>query len=344
MNLFLPIYRRLTRASRGFHQDEAGATLTEFALTLPIWIVMFGGIISVGQLGIGTTANHLSTQTELWDNVVEASTDKNEEHMFPAAAGAAAAMTSAELASRSENPHPIADGANAAVMGDAVISRGLASGGTLGESRARTLPLKAVPGNTIPEKLSHKPEEILEVGSPFPHKVTHDGLAGSSWKTTGSGSVTSKIAHYAGSAMAASGAVAALAAGARYGEVYAAKEDTVIPLAFGNSIKASSHANLLVAPSALTGNEAEYTPYIIARILAEGEHNYAVALRFGKSEWPTGDDDSLEFDPDIDFDPEEIADDARDEAEELQEKGDECTGDNPPSDCDSFCADHPYAC
>jgi hypothetical protein len=327
MNLLAQCQTFVGRILSTFHRNESGATLTEFVITLPIWIVMMGGLINMGQLGIKTTAHQMRTQKVVWSAAFEGSTGKNVAHMSPAVAGIPAVAEAGTLAANSDNPHQIASGADAVVMG------GLEVNGSWGESYLRTRPLVALPGTDAPTP-KWAAEDVLEVGSDYPNQIVNDGIVGTDWQGNGGGSLTSKIMSYAGDALSGSGALAALGAGNRYGEVFAAAPPEDIDLIFGNTVTANSHANLLVAPSPLTGSEARFAPFVLARLVAEGEENYAVMMNFGESEWDNDGAGSRDT-PDS---PEDDINDQREEDEEdNEERREDCQV--PPADQPSYCED-----
>jgi hypothetical protein len=318
-----------------FHRDQSGAALTEFVVTLPIWITLFGGVVALGKLGVDTTANQLQTQAAVWDAVFAASTGKKAVHMSTVSGGGAAAAESATLATDGANPHQITTSVNGGVM------TALAAKGSWGESKGRVLPLEYIPGATVPTA-EHDPSKVLKVGSDYPMHIVNDGAANANWKSGKGGSGFSKIINMFGDALSGSGALAAIAAGNRYGEVYSATTSQPIDLPFGQSITATSHANLLVAPSPLKGAEANYLPFVLSRLMAEGEKNYSVMMNFGESEWKnTGASRGGFSDPTGKLDDEKKKSE-EDAKREREDKRDKCNGDNPPADCASFCAD--YGC
>ncbi len=333
MNVLQACHSFAARTLGAFHRDRSAATLTEFVITLPIWIIMMGGLINFGKLGQNTTGQKMEAQRIVWNEVFAASTGKKQAHMFPVEAGGTASATSFALAGTGGNPHKVADGANGLVM-----STGLAVDGSWGESYERVLPLKVVPGADVPD-VYYDPDDVLDGGSPYPHKIVYDGAANSDWKT-GNG-LYSTIIGFAGNALSGSGALAALGAGDRYGEVYAHPPDQKISLIFGQQVTAHAHANLLVAPSPLKGKEARFGPFILARLVAEGEKNYSVMMNFGKSEWKN----SGGYKRDTPGSPsDQINGQKGDKVDKEKKKRKKCQGDNPPSWCTSYCAKYKNGC
>jgi len=307
-----------------FQRDEHGTALTEMAISLPIWILMLGGLITLGKLGMNTTANQLHAQTDLWNGVLEVSSSEDTPdgnsntgddqwvHFTPITGGGAAALESGELALVDANPNKALDLVNVGAMGPA---KGLALSGTLGESYWRSFPLKVVPGHTMPD-ITTDPEEVLKVGSSYPKKVTYDGIIDSSTDYNTGGGWLSTVTNAIGNVVASAGLVGSLGAGIRYGEVFA-ESDSDIDVMFNTTVSASSHASILVAPKPLTGNDAKWRPFLINRLLAGGEPNYAKMMRFGgDASW------DAEGEPDMgDFDAGELDDlegQSRDRADEEQ--------------------------
>lgn len=290
------------------HRDQSGAAMTEFVITLPVWILLFAGVITMTKMGMNTVANQLDTQRKLWDGVFEASTGKVAAHMTSATGGGEAAVESYRLAGVSGNPHVIATTANGVTM------TALAGKGSWGESYARTKPFQYLPGADVPN-VHGSPGGALRTGSGYPVQIVNDGLANADWKS-GSGNGISKVINLFGDALSGSGGLAALAAGIRYGEVYVENPSPPVGTLFGQNFTAMSHANILVAPSPLTGAEADYLPLVLARFVAEGEKNYSVMMNFGESEWDgDGGDGGYDF-----TDPNEQMQNDRDEARRQAEE------------------------
>lgn len=263
---------------RPFHRDQSGTSLTEFVIALPVWILVFMGLLSVSKLGINTTANHMETQAKIWDTVIHAG--KNPLHRTSVGGGGAAVAHSALLAVDPGNPHPIATGYNGTV-----VMGGLAAAGSWGESYGRTEPLSLVPGTDMPT-IHATPDDALVVESTYAQKIVNDGVAGADWSTSGTG-ITAVIGAM-GNIMGGTGAIAALGAGNRYGEVYAESTSEPITVWIGQPVVAHSHANILVGPAPLTGLAAKFAPFGFARIAAQSDKNYSVMMNYGKSEWTSG--------------------------------------------------------
>lgn len=306
-----------TRVGRGFHRDESGASLTEFVISLPVWIILFAGLLGLGKFGLNTTANQLETQTKIWDSVFTESDDAV--HMTTASGGAAAFAKSSELAANSSNPHQVITGLNSLVM-----TPGLSLAGTWGESFGRAKPLQYIPLLDVPTVYSD-PDDVVGGGGGFPLGIVNDGVAGADWSNDSGGSALAKVMNQVANVVSGSGVLAAVAAGNRYGEVYAETESDPIDVWIGDPVIAHSHANMLVGPSPLTGGKANYLPFALARIMAEGESEYAVMMNFGESEWEGGSGEGLDIgdDPTGELDEaEEDSEEGIEEEKEKQENGD----------------------
>src|SRR5690554_183972 len=303
----------LTRIARGFHRNHSGAALTEFAITLPVWIILFAGLLGMGKFGLNTTANQLETQTKIWNSVITESDDAV--HMTTVSGGLDAGAKSGEVFMKEGSPNNITTGVNTLVM-----APGLSLAGSWGESFGRTKLLEYVPLLDVPE-VQYNPDDVLAGGSGFPLKIVNDGGTGTDFGAAASGSAFSKVLDYVGDVISGSGALAAVAAGNRYGEVYAESQSEPIKVWIGASVTANSHANMLVGPSPLTGATADYLPFAMARLIAEGEHNYAVMLNFGESEWKNDSGGSRDIGSDPSGKLEDGKQDSKDKREENEENG-----------------------
>jgi len=303
----------LTRISHGFHYNHSGAALTEFVITLPVWIILFAGLLGMGKFGLNTTANQLETQTKIWNSVITESDDAV--HMTTVSGGLDAGAKSGEVFTKEGSPNNITTGLNTLVM-----IPGLSGAGSWGESFGRTKLLEYVPLLDVPSVKSG-PDDVLAGGSGFPLKIVNDGGMGTDFGAQSSASAFSKVLDYVGDVISGSGALAAVAAGNRYGEVYAESQSEPIKVWIGASVTANSHANMLVGPSPLTGATADYLPFAMARLIAEGEHNYAVMLNFGESEWQNDSGGSRDIGESPSDELEQGKQDSKDKREENEENG-----------------------
>lgn len=297
--------------------EEDGSSLTEFVMFLPIFIVVFAGIVNLGKLGYSTTQTQVMAQRDLWAKVIPVTHSISDagDHVTSAGGGGIAAAHLGGLAGDSNNPQQLADGYEAIVM------LGLAAGGHWGESYLRTAIAEPFADNL---ERTEDPDDILNERK-FPTSILNDGVA----NVMPSGGVIGIVLEY----ISGSGVVAALAAGIRYGEVFGEKSESYTLGRAGN-FTSSAHYDVLVAPSPLKGF-ATKTSWAVARAYAEGQDEYRVMMNFGESEWegdssgnpssnPFG--DLGDFDPDFDPESEEYQSEIEEAEREAQEAADEQAG------------------
>ncbi|MEZ4461907.1 MAG: hypothetical protein R3E66_19730 [bacterium] len=194
---------------RIFVHGESGSAMTEFVMFLPVFVVTFAGLVNLGKFGYETTQTQILAQNQLWANVMPITHGIADggEHMSSVAAGGAAAAHLAGLAGDGDNPQQLADGYEAGVM-----SLGLAIGGHWGESYARVKPFSVTSlANDVDPQFSAS-DVIGE--QPFPQSILNDGPN----RPTPSG-----VVDVITTLLSGSGALPAMAAGIRYGEVFGSR-------------------------------------------------------------------------------------------------------------------------
>lgn len=307
--------RRLLR----FNRNERASAMTEFVMFLPIFVVVFAGIVNLGKFGYSTTQNKILAQKALWTGVIpvtHSTTTETGSHMSSVIGGGDAGLHLADLALDGSNPQQAADGVEGGLMG-----LGLGVGGHWGESYGRTIVVSVLPGVGGDLERHESAEDVIG-DQPFPQALLNDSVN----RPRGSGGIVGSILQY----IAGSGVVAALGAGIRYGTVFGEHEHTFTVGRIG-SFKSRSHYDVLVAPSPLKG-AATKTSWALARAYAESEDNYSVMMNFGESEWE-GDSsggssmdgtmgDLGDFDPN--FDPD--SDDYQDQIDEAIRESEEQEG------------------
>lgn len=296
---------RALRRLRVAHDDERGTALTEFTLFLPIWIVVFIGILNLGKIGIDSTVVQAQAQKELWDQAIAVTDGFEGEHMLPAGAAGAGAAKYGELFLDGDNPQQEIDGAEGLTM-----TASLGVYGHYGESYQRTVLLESFMQDGIEPK--EKPSEVLGYDPPrYAHTLLNDTLGERSF----SGDWTDILAE----AVAASGLIPSLAAGIRYGSVFAEKSKTTSLLGGAADVTSASHWDVLVAPSPITGDGGTEITFGVAFLAAKLDENYKNYQQFGKTNWggqdgtedtPTADEDEIwdNIDDKVDEDCEPILD------------------------------------
>ena len=154
------------------------------------------------------------------------------------------------------------------------------------------------------------------------------------------------VASIIASVIEGSGSIGAVGAGVRYGVVVGEKVDDTFDVTGFGTINSNSRYDALVPPAAMNGFTADRMPFALARLMAEAEDNYAVALDITDTGWS----DSSQNPGDFSFDPDTGREDGEEQAEEQCRQGgwgndtSACTscrerGFNTKTACD--CADDP---
>jgi len=285
-------------------REENGTAVTEFVMFLPVFVVTFAGIVNLGKFGYETTRTQVLAQKQLWANVIPITHGIADGgvHMSSVIGGGAAAVELGTLAGNSNNPQQVADGLEAGVM-----SLGLAVNGHWGESYARVKPFKLI-GFASDVDPTYDATDIIGE-QPFPNSLLNDGP---------NRPMPDGIVGVITSILSGSGAVPAMAAGIRYGEVFGEQERS---FNVGNvgSYTAAAHYDVLVAPSPLRGAATKMT-FGFAWAFAQADDNYYVMMNFGESEWEgdsSGGSDRLDG---ILGSDDGILDDGRDQEEDAKEE------------------------
>ncbi len=105
-----------------WHREEEGAALTEFAITLPIFMFLLGVVLHLGRAGIASVAVFPAAYQDMWVDHNEQSTGMHLANMSPRA----------ELA----GVVPDLNGFHLVDIGDSAISAAVGVGGHWGESKA----------------------------------------------------------------------------------------------------------------------------------------------------------------------------------------------------------------
>ncbi len=291
-------------------REENGTAVTEFVMFLPVFVVTFAGIVNLGKFGYETTRTQVLAQKKLWANVMPITHGIADGgvHMSSVAGGGEAAAHIGALATDGDNPQQAADVIEAGIM-----AGGLAIDGHWGESYLRVKPFEAV-GFADDVDPTYDAKDIIGE-QPFPNAILNDGL--NRPKPDGIVGVITSL-------LSGSGAVPAMAAGIRYGEVYG-EEDRSFTVGNFGSFNAEAHYDVLVAPSPLKGIATKMT-FGFAWAFAQTDENYRVMMNFGESEWE-GDssggsdrlDDILAGGDDVLEDGEDQVEDAEDELEDQRE-------------------------
>lgn len=245
-----------------FHADDEGTALTEFVITLPIIILLFSGIVTLGQLGMAATRVKARAQSDMWRKVVDPR--PIDDHVSPRLAAFKGARY-------------FSDGEYLAGLDSATTF----AGGHWGESYVRVKPLalepaarQTTPGN-VPGlarapaigEVTQDPERKIG-DSPFAATLVKDNLDRDVLPQN------KDINSILTSVTVGSGIVPYLGAGIRYGTEFGEATDTVK----GYGLQARYIVAVAPKPT------SEFQSWGVARLSAELQPNYRNLMRWGKSE------------------------------------------------------------
>ncbi|MEC9439608.1 MAG: hypothetical protein VYE40_00755 [Myxococcota bacterium] len=272
-------------------REEGGSALTEFTMFLPVWIVLFAGIVNLGKFGYMSTSTQIEAQRDLWSKLIPLTAPDSKEavHMTPLAAG---------IDTLSKNtPSKVQRAAYADVNSNVISGEGLVWGGAIelsghwGESYERTIILETANISQLSQGPHKKPGDLIDDERAYPKIVVDDSLVDSDFKTDGVASIIASI-------VSASGGIHPIGAGIRYGMVTGEKVDHTFSIAGFGSVTSVSRYDAIVPPAPLTGTAADKLPFAINRLLAESDDNYAEMLNYTELEWGNASGDSFEFNQD----------------------------------------------
>lgn len=222
------INARFLRIANRFHRDQRGTSLTEFVICLPIFILIFVGVVNLNKLQDKSMYIKLQATNRLWTNAIPVQKSKVNLHMLPVAGGGKA---TAEIASHIKDPLSDTIGMASTV--------GLAATGHFGESYALVKPIDMMADVfTSSMNLEMRGDPVYN-GQELARDLLDDGLIKS--LPSGSGPLAAFNAF-----ITASGARPAIAAGIRYG-LAAGHADADVTFA-GQSYQLSTVYDVLVAP------------------------------------------------------------------------------------------------
>lgn len=273
-------WRRRLQALAG---DEAGTSLTEFAITLPVFVAVMAFVYYVGAAGHVVSTEINEAHRGLWDDALEHTRAGHEPVVGgdpgqPHAAPGSAADKDQEFFSEHELRQRI-DGLNEDVRGDEVSTyEGLGNGGHFGESYARTRRAdESMRFANGADAMVSDPGDVVG-GSEYTRELIDD--SGGSFELGGGG--TGPLAPAANFGLGQS-VVPAVAAGIRYGVTHNVREGDV---AFGEgwSFSVRFHFDTLVPPTPVG---SQRTPAAVTRQKLESYQAYSELLGIA-NEQPLG--------------------------------------------------------
>lgn len=210
------------------HRDQKGTSLTEFVICLPVFLIIFTGVVNLNKLQDKSVLIKVQATHELWSNAIPVQKSNISDRMLPSVQGAKAA---GHIGSRFR--YPISD--TVGIAGGA----GLGLTGHFGESYAMTIPVNAA-ANIFTSDM-----ELEPTGGPVynDRELTRDLVDDGTIKSLPSGSGP---LSYLNMLITISGARPAIAAGIRYGLASGEAQHTVSIV--GTSHQLSTGYDVLVAP------------------------------------------------------------------------------------------------
>lgn len=295
--------KKLTTRLHKLHKDEQGSAMTEFVMTLPVWIVVLYIIWDIGNVHMHISNTQVVAQTNMWSKVIPLTrpfdptqgqnpSGDSLQHMVPALGGAKA-IEAQSKARNQHNGHGTFSTVEGPIHGAAIIGVGgsVAQGLNVGIGDSHYVESAYRVGNftvgmsNVPEtKLKAKDVTTINEDKRYPVMMLNDGLD-TNFDFSGD-SASSQVASILMSALDSSGALHSIVAGARYGAVFGEATGNYTGIG-GWNVKPGYAYDILVSPAPYTTDASNYIPMMVARLgaeAAEGE-KYAVALRFCKGDW-----------------------------------------------------------
>jgi hypothetical protein len=228
----------------GFWSDERGTSVTEFVMTLPVVIIIFAGIVTLGRLGHETGKIKIEAQTKMW----EEATKSNAGSITPRSA----VTQGSEFSS---------------------VLTGIATtmGGHWGESYTRVKLASTVPLLAPTDPVTTADDIIGDSG--YANALTNDGLSA---PPSGGGG----FGHLLSYAVQISGAIPNAGAGVKYGYVEGEIRDRQVDGFLGNDITMSARYRTLVPPD----TRGEKTAWGVAWMMSRTQTDYNQLLKWNSSD------------------------------------------------------------
>ena len=255
MKLHALIWRRLWR----LRCDQGATSLTEFAITMPVFILIMSFVYYMGVAGHVLSQETGEAQRLLWDEVMIQNQDLEEPinhtdplqphvHPVPGSEVDDAFLIAYTLRQKRTGLRIELHGHEEQYVGM------LASGGSWGESHWRTRPIEGVfAGGTDIDHITHSPGDIVGQ-SPYARVLVGDtsGAQEAQLGTGGSGALAAAGAE----GFASESLIPPLAAGIRYGVVHGI-QDGEIEFPHGWTLPVRIHFDTIVPPTPMVHSERE---------------------------------------------------------------------------------------
>lgn len=249
-----------------FHQNEKGTTITEFILTLPIFIVAFVGTLQLGMFNEKSVKTWAKAHRNTFDQAIPVSQTRFSPYMQPTV-GAALAGAGLAFGNKPIHQSGIQRGLVLVAEGSTYLS--MATKGHWGESSTRTLPIDAVVNMRYVEGYRTADSSKIIGNSRLVKDLVDESVG--NFSGSGSGALGAINALLSGS-----GVRPAMAAGQRYGAVVGYATDSMS--VGGRSMNMRAHFNTLVPPYPLKGFEAAAVPTGVVRVTMENQRPYKEIL------------------------------------------------------------------
>lgn len=254
------------RWMRRLHRDQKGTTMTEFVITLPIFITIFIGILKIGLVNAHSVNVDAKAYRRMFNKAIGVQKSRfSLMHIQPTLAAAGAG---AQLAMHP--PHTQTGIQKIAVTADEALTYGMMGfKGTYGESWARVRPVDPIFNMVgIEGRVVKKPDTTVIGGSKYTKDLFNESI---NFSMSGSGALAVLNAVLSGT-----GTRPALAAGIRYGTVTGAASDSTNYLKW--SVSYGANFDTLVAPYPMGTNTDELITTAIARLTMESYNPYSQIL------------------------------------------------------------------
>lgn len=270
MKLLQSIKAKLSTPLRGFIANESGATMTEFIITLPIFILIFAGIANLSRLNKAVVRTSGVAYSDMWDNALKVQKGSPGTHTSARHSGTAIKENMKtyrdkqpenyvrQVVRRETNRH-----------GD-----GLTLNGTLGESNARVkAPHNAIKFRAIHSDLTPNINSVVGKSS-YGKRLFDDSSSARSFTYSSSGSFASLNAKLSGPAATRM----VHATRAHYGEEMGTDKQTVVIA--GQKFHIHQYYNTLVSP----GWQREDAAAAVTRTALNGIPAYDNMLGIAKNQ------------------------------------------------------------
>ena len=261
MNL-VNLAKRLWEA---FDADDQGATLTEFVICLPVFILTFGAMLSLAVLGEQSVVNKTATNKLLWEKTYAAEDDKlnmsprgDFKDMFEKFTDDSNDDAVNQLLGGVQDLASAAGGHWGSSYAGATVIAPAVTGDFIGSSKFSGLSLSSAntkPGDLLDKKATLKPMEDYMLGdTTMAPLLVDDSLAVDkdflSRAKSGDGA-WGAVDFVAGAVLKLLGAVPGVFAGMRYGDVQVEKSHTVSVVG-GQEFTFDSQYSSLISPKPVT--------------------------------------------------------------------------------------------